>query len=222
MGFSHGKILWLILAAISFFSAPAAFADKDSGVAAELEDFVMPHYRKGKLQFVLYGEKGINLGSTVTFTNPLVDIAVNNLPDVELVTLMNKVRVPDPDVKKIEKADPNMLYPLYSPPNVIRDFWLVYPHSRAVISSPDAVYEKNRKTLAGDGRVYYRSRELDIDGVGFDADQSRKFIHVRSQVKVEFRPYARVLLKEAEAALQEKMKQLNSTPTDTEKKGAQQ
>ena len=203
-------------------SVPSVFADKDSGVAAELEDFVMPHYRKGKLQFVLYGAHGVNLGNTITFTHPLLDIVVNDLPDVELVTMMNKIRVPNPDVKKIGKADPEMLYPLYSSPEVIRDFWAVYPHSRAVISSPDAVYEKNRRTLAGDGRVYYRSRELDIDGVGFDADQKRKFIHVRSRVRVEFRPQARDLLREAEAALREKMKNLNIIPTDTEKKGAMQ
>lgn len=222
MGFHDGKIFRLTLFAVLLLSAVSALADKDSGVAAELQDFVMPHYRKGELQFILYGERGINLGSTITFTNPLIDIVVNHLPDVELVTLMNKVRVPDPDVKKISKANPNKLYPLYSSWKVVSDFWALYPHSQAVISSPDAVYEKNRRTLSGDGRVYFRSRDLDIDGVGFDADQKKKTVHVRSRVKVEFRPNGRVLTKAAQKALQEKMKKLNLTQTDQEQKGEEQ
>ena len=36
--------------------------------------------------------------------------------------------------------------------------------------------------------AFFRSREMDIDGVGFDADYENKLIHIRSKVRMVIRP----------------------------------
>ena len=71
------------------------------------------------------------------------------------------------------------------------DFWKGKDHSQAVIFADSAEYDKNLKMLRGDAPVYLRTREISVNGVGFDADQDRKFVHVRSKVKVVIYPEAR-------------------------------
>ena len=221
MGFTHDKIFRLMFLLFLLITLPLS-ADSDSGVEAELTDFLMPHYHDNKLQFVLYGEKGINLGATITFTYPLIDIVNRKLPSIEQVVSMKGIKLPDENELKIntavipnvfstgkekddlpvplieefadpksleqQKSDPGRLYPLHSSTKVIFDFWKEYPHSEAVIASDKAEYDKNRRMLTGDGKVYFRSLAFDIDGEGFDADQKRRFIHVRNNVKVVLHP----------------------------------
>ena len=201
MGFSYDKIFRLILLPAVLLTLPLS-AETGSGVEAELLDFVMPHYRKSKLQFVLYGEKGINLGATISFINPLIDIVTDDLPNIILVESMKGVRIPDPNVVTIRNVDHTRLYPLNSSEKVITDFWARIPHSKAVIAAEKALYDKNQKILSGNGTVHFRSRELDIDGEGFDADQKKKFIHIRSKVRVVIHPFAKVLEEKAKQELQ--------------------
>ena len=46
-----------------------------------------------------------------------------------------------------------------------------------------ASFDKNTNILASDETAFFRSRQLDADGVGFDAFSDRKFIHIRSDVR---------------------------------------
>ena len=46
-----------------------------------------------------------------------------------------------------------------------------------------AVFDKSTNILTSDETAYFRSRQLDADGVGFDAFSDRKFIHIRSNVR---------------------------------------
>ena len=46
-----------------------------------------------------------------------------------------------------------------------------------------AVFDKSTNILTSDETAYFRSRQLDADGVGFDAFSERKFIHIRSNVR---------------------------------------
>lgn len=210
MGFSHDKIFRLILLLSILSTAFLLRADSDSGVAATLQGLTLPNYKGNDLQFVLYGERAVNLGSAITIYNPLIDIVVRKLPDVEVIVLLNNIRPPDPNIKKIDKLDPQRIYPLYTDYKLIREFWSKIPHCQALISSGNAVYDKNKRTLSGDGNVHFRTRELDIDGVGFDANQKTRFVHVRSNVRVEFRPHAHILSDEAEKLLQEKWNKIKA------------
>ena len=46
-----------------------------------------------------------------------------------------------------------------------------------------AVFDKSTNILTSDETAFFRSRQLDADGVGFDAFSERKFIHIRSNVR---------------------------------------
>lgn len=209
MGFSYGKIFRLILLLAVFSPALLLRADSDSGVAASLTDFLMPHYRSGILQFILYGETAKNFGAKITLTNPLIDIVARDLSDVELVTLMKGVKPPEDDPGKIKNKNEKRLYLLNASRKDIKEFWAAIPHSQALISSDNAMYDKNKRIVSGEGPIYFRSRYLDIDGEGFDADQKTKFIHVRSKVVAYYYRDGKSLDAERKKLLKEKEQKLN-------------
>ena len=55
---------------------------------------------------------------------------------------------------------------------------------RGVVTTPTAVYDRATKKITGDEWIKYRSAPMDLDGVGFDIDQVRQIIHIRTRVKV--------------------------------------
>jgi len=176
MGFRFKKILGvrLALAACAAFFAllPAVAFPKgeEAGTAATLNDFILPQYKNGNgtLQFIVYGEKAINLGALINLTNPLLDIVKDNIKDINQIKNFQGLR----------------LYPINMHQSGKSQFWKDKDCVRAFISSPSAVYDRTNEMLRGDEEVHFRSPEMDIDGIGFDADKERKFIHVRSKVKV--------------------------------------
>lgn len=211
MGFSHDKIFRIILFAALFLLSPVLQARSDKGITATFGDVMLPHYKDGKyLQFILYGKRTVSLGATVTLYDPLIDIADKDLPDVEVIEQMDKISSPDPKVGKIKKLDPNRIYPLHTDYGIVRQFWARFPHSKAVITSDVAIYDKIKKTLTGEGYVYFRSRDMDIDGVGFDASQKAKFIYIRKNVRVVYRPHARELTDEAKQLLEQKWNKIKN------------
>ena len=208
MGISHVKIFRVILLALLLLPSLVQ-ADQDSGVAATLADFTLPHYQNNELQFVLYGERAVNLGAIITVYNPLIDIVVKDLPDVEVITILRGMKPPVPGQKDY-KVDIGRLYPLHTDYKLISEFWRFAPHSQALVSSESVVYDKNKRVMSGDGAVHFRSRELDVDGEGFDANQQSKFIHVRKNVRVVYRPYARKLTVESRKILDEKWNKIKA------------
>jgi len=179
MGRSCKKIygLSLALAAMAFL-CPASFgASEDAGTSAVLDNFILPEYRKAdnRLQCILYGDKAVNLGAIINLKNPLVDIVQDEIKNIN-------------DVKNLQGT---VLYPIEEPTPSVRKFWSDKTHSKALISSTTAQYDRTSKLLKGDDIVHFRSPGIDIDGVGFDADNERKFIHIRSKVRVIVRPEMR-------------------------------
>ena len=170
------KIFWIVLLS-RVLTGPGFAGDDMSGSAAALKNFALPEYSKGsgRLQFILYGESARNLGALVHLTNPKIDIVKNDVTNIQSIVSLASV----------------LPYPLNWTAGQVRDFWKDKNHSEALIFSDDAEYDKNLKLLRGDSPVHLRTREISVDGVGFDADQERKFIHVRSKVKVVIYPEAR-------------------------------
>jgi len=152
-------------------------ADDMSGSAASLKNFALPEYSRdnGRLQFILYGESARNLGALVFLVQPKIDIVKNDITNIQSIV-------------SLAAAQP---YPLTWTAGQVADFWKDKGHSQALIFSDDAEYDKNLRMLRGDSPVHYRSREISVDGIGFDADQDRRFIHVRSKVQVVIYPGAR-------------------------------
>jgi len=55
---------------------------------------------------------------------------------------------------------------------------------KGTVRTPTAVYDQSTKTVTGHEKITYRSKEIDINGLGFDIDQEKQIIHIRSQVEV--------------------------------------
>ncbi len=175
MGYFDEKIFRSLIFGAILLSSAVVFA-QGTGTSAAMEDFALPEYRKGgKLQFILYGKKAENLGAFINLQNPILDMVKK-------------------DVRDITEVKPILNQPMYrfgADAEEVKNFWKKYPHSLAFITSERAVYDKNTKMLRGDSLTELRSREMDIQGVGFDAEYEKKFVHIRSKVKVIIRPEVR-------------------------------
>ena len=170
------KIFGIVL--LIFMLASAGYAQLDmSGSAATLKNFALPEFSKesGRLQFILYGATARNLGAIVFLTFPKVDVVKNDIMNIQ-------------DVVSLAAVQP---YPLGWTAEQVKQFWKDKNHSQALIFADDAEYDKNLRMLCGDSPVHYRTRELSVDGVGFDVDQDRKFVHIRSKVKIVIYPETR-------------------------------
>ena len=55
---------------------------------------------------------------------------------------------------------------------------------KGIVSTPSAIYCRDTKTVSGNDQIKYRSDIMDLDGIGFDIDQVKQTIHIRSKVKV--------------------------------------
>ncbi len=176
MGRFNGTLFFLI-AGLTVFAAllpEHAAGAEDTGAAVSLTNFALPEYRKkdNRLQFIIYGDRATNLGAFINLENPLMDIISENIRNINEVVPLGGVK----------------LYPLNAPAAEVNRFWADKKHCRALIFSTAAEYNKNTKVLRGDTPAFFRSREMDIDGVGFDADYENKLIHIRSKVRMVIRP----------------------------------
>lgn len=174
----------LLAAAVSGTSSLRA-ADDNRGMRAAVRDYILPQYRghDGRLQFVVFGDEAMNRGAQVFLDNAKIDVLPNSVRTLDKANIYLPhagLRVPEP-------------YPILASQSVRRAYWS-HPKQgtvRAWIYSNKAVYDKSTNILRSDDPVLFRSRELDADGVGFDAYHEKKFIHIRSKVKVYIRPEVR-------------------------------
>ena len=107
--------------------------------------------------------------------NPKIDIVKNDITNIQSIVSFASLQP----------------YPLTWTAGQVADFWKNKGHSQAVIFSDSAEYDKNLRLLRGDAPVHFRTPDMSVDGVGFDADQDRKFVHIRSKVKIVIYPAAR-------------------------------
>lgn len=178
MGRSYAEIFSLILAVL-LTPLFAAAQDLGGGTAAELKRYILPQYHgdDNQLQFVVYGQAALNKGSLLALDSPIIDVVderVRTLREIETL------RAEDP----LPEA-----YPLEASAAEIIRFWAnpKYAHARAWVFSNKAVFNKTTKVFSSDDVAHFRSREMDVDGIGYDAYPERKFIHIRSKVRIRLR-----------------------------------
>ena len=111
----------------------------------------------------------------IMLVKPKIDIVKDDMKNIR-------------DIVSLAEAEP---YPLTFTPQQVMDYWKDKQHSQSLIFSDDAEYDKNLRMLRSDAPVHFRSREISVDGVGFDADQDRRFIHIRSKVRMVIYPEMR-------------------------------
>ncbi len=58
---------------------------------------------------------------------------------------------------------------------------------KGIVTTPSGIYDRSTKIIRGDEEVHFRSAAMDVDGVGFDADQKSQTIHIRTKTKVILR-----------------------------------
>lgn len=171
MGRLTGALSGLIL--VLFLSASFPCLGEDAGMHAKIRTFMMPQYREKdeRLQFIVYGSGADNKGALLFLTDMVVDFISNEAHDAKQVTL-------------IPGATP---YPLTNAPSDTRKFWSKLPHSQGLIFSESATLDKTTKILRSDRPVQFRSEFLDVNGVGFDAYQEQRLLHIRSNVTMKLR-----------------------------------
>lgn len=194
-----------VLILLAFAAAPGLSA-ADSGARASLSGFALPIYKKedNRLQFILYGNNASNLGALLELKGLRLDIVDDSVKNVNEVVALDKVPI----------------YPLTTSSREVKIFWRDKKHSRALLYTETGVFDKNAKILRGDAAVKFRSRELDIDGVGFDAFYDKRFIHIRSNVRLLIRPEARQRSLRAEKERKENKKEndiINANTGDRKK-----
>lgn len=174
MGKIARTLFWIVLL---IAGAVGQAQEELSGSAASMKNFALPEYSKdnGRLQFIMYGESAQNLGALVLLVNPKIDIVKNDITNIQSIVSFASLQP----------------YPLTWTAGQVADFWKNKSHSQAVIFADSAEYDKNLRLLRGDAPVHFRTPDMSVDGVGFDADQDRQFVHIRSKVKIVIYPAAR-------------------------------
>lgn len=171
MGRITGALSGLILVIFLLTAFPCM--GEDVGMHAKIRTFMMPQYREKdeRLQFIVYGASADNKGALLFLTDMVVDFISNDIHDVKQVTLMPEMTP----------------YTLTNAPSATRKFWSKLPHSQGLIFSESATLDKTTKILRSDRPVQFRSEFLDVNGVGFDAYQEQRLLHIRSNVTMKLR-----------------------------------
>ena len=182
MGFRARKIhalnLLFLLAALSCAGTLLRAQDISAGSYTILQRYVYPRYNdNNEIQYLVYGKEAVNKGSLIYLTMPMIDIVDGSYNSIRQIdTIDGKDPYPEP-------------YKLGSEDKVLRRFWtsVHHRHSQAWIFAEKATFDKSTNILTSDETAHFRSRQLDADGVGFDAFNDSKFIHIRSNVRVVLR-----------------------------------
>lgn len=171
MGRFACALSWLILLGSLFTVLPCS--GEDIGMHARIRTFMMPQYHEKdeRLQFIVYGSGANNKGALLFLTDMVVDFIRNDLRDAKQVKLIPEIA----------------WYELSTPTAEITRYWTQIPHSQGLIFCETATLDKTTKILRSDKPVKFRSAFLDVDGVGFDAYQEKRLLHIRSNVKLQLR-----------------------------------
>ena len=174
----HALSLLLLLAVLTCTGIMLPAQELTSGSYTILKRYIYPRYSgNNEIQYLVYGATAINKGSLIYLTMRMIDIVDGSYTSI----------------RQIDTIDKNEVYPvpykLGSEGKILRRFWTSshHRHSQAWIFADKATFDKSTNILTSDEIAHFRSRQLAADGVGFDAFNDRKFIHIRSNVHVVLR-----------------------------------
>ena len=174
----HALSLLLLLAAAFCFGTLLHAQDLTSGSYTVLKRYIYPRYNgDSEIQYLVYGATAVNKGSLIYLTTPMIDIVDGSYTSLR-------------QIDTIDAKDPYPLpYKLGAEKKILRRFWSNshHRHSQAWVFADKATFDKSTNILSSDELAHFRSRQLDADGIGFDAFNDRKFIHIRSNVRVVLR-----------------------------------
>jgi len=127
----------------------------------------VPFFENDVLKAIFFGEDVTFGAGLFHIKNPVIDL-------IRVGVGINEV-----------KSGATEGYPLYSPMKTVYDFWVPrVGFSDAVIISPTGTVDQKARRAYGDGKVFFRSPALDLNGIGYHADFRTRQIQVKSQVKI--------------------------------------
>jgi hypothetical protein len=167
---ARALFLCVFAAAAAPVTAPAQSSAENT---ATLQNFKLPEYREkdNKLELIIYGDKAEAAGMTITLSGVLIDMIRDDVSDVAKVKDMSSVKI----------------YPLNEKKDGVDNFWKTAAHSKGMLTTPGATFDRATKIVSGKDAVRFRSPSMDADGLGFEADTEKKTIWVKSNVRMVYR-----------------------------------
>lgn len=161
------KLLILALSIISLINiCPAA----DDLSTLDIYDARMPMYSNGKLVMLIYSSKARRNGNEVNLEDAILDLIKRNI-NVDNITYIDHMKP----------------YEFGASREIITAFWKKITHSNGLIFSPHAIVNQKLRSAYSKEKVFFRSPEADINGVGFEADFDKRTVKVLQNVIINIR-----------------------------------
>lgn len=153
--------------------------------ALKIYKAILPIYHKKNLQFMIFCDEMTRQADKIYATNTIIDLMKKNV-----------------DIDKIKYLENVKAYKLGTPPQEVAEFWKDKTSSNGFITSSKATIMQESKMASGNEKVFFRSPQLDLNGIGFTANFDKRIIKVLQDVNIIIR---------MKAAKKDK----NSTPKDS-------
>ncbi|MCQ2379618.1 MAG: LptA/OstA family protein [Victivallaceae bacterium] len=161
----------LLLVALIAGTGLFAAGDIDDLRGLELRNAKIPVNQGGRLQMMVYADHGVRQGMSIDGR------------EVVLEVIRKKV-----DVDLIGDGWNTRYYKLGAPLSEVSDFWRNrIAYSDGVMITKRALLDQEHGRALGSYPVFFRSPEIDLDGVGFVADFDHRTMQVESDVKIVMR-----------------------------------
>ncbi|MDD5728438.1 MAG: LptA/OstA family protein [Victivallales bacterium] len=163
------KKLFYLLLALPLFGVPGGLGNDLGGM--KIYKARLPIYHKKHLQFMIFCAEMTRKADKIYADNAVIDLIKKN-------TDINKI-------KYFEDVSP---YKLGTVPAAVAEFWKDKTASSiGFISSSKAVIQQESRVASGTEKVFFRSPQLDLNGVGFTANFSTRIIKVLNDVNIIIR-----------------------------------
>ena len=127
----------------------------------------LPIYNKQRLRYMIFCAVMTRKADKLYANDAIIDLVKNNI-----------------DINKIVYYDDLKLYKFGMSPEKVAGFWENKTNSIGFISSSRATILQESKIASGDKEVFFRSPQIDLNGVGFTANFDTRVIKVLNKVNI--------------------------------------
>ena len=131
---------------------------------------LLPIYPKKRLEFMIFCEEMTRQADKIYATDAIIDLVKKNV-----------------NINKIQYLSGVKPYKFGTPPAEVAKFWKNKPSSNGFISTSKATILQESKVASGGEKVFFRSPQLDLDGVGFTANFDSRMVNVLNDVNIIIR-----------------------------------
>ncbi len=138
--------------------------------ALKIYKSVLPIYHKKTLQFMIFCDEMTRQADKIYATGAIINLMKKNV-DIDKIKYLGSVKV----------------YKLGTGPPEVAEFWKDKTSSNGFIASSKATILQESKVASGGEKVFFRSPQLDLNGVGFTANFNTRIIKVLHDVNIIIR-----------------------------------